>query len=99
MLETVTILHQGRLLMSEEADDLHSGGATLTGPAAAVDRHTAGQRVVGVRDLGPTRQATVFGDLDEQALALAQRDGLQVGAVPLQDLFIHLTDTEPEEIS
>lgn len=97
MLETVTILHEGRLLLSHEADDLHSGGATLTGPAAVVDRHTTGQRVVGVRDLGPTRQATVFGDLDEQALAAAQHDGLQVGAVPLQDLFIHLTDTQPEE--
>lgn len=97
MLETVTILHDGRLLLSSEADDLHSGGATLTGPTAVVNQHTAGQRVVGVRDLGPTRQATIFGDLDEEALAAAQRDGLQVGAVPLQDLFIHLTDTEPEE--
>ena len=73
MLETVTILHEGRLLLSGEADDL---------------------QVVGTRDLGPTRQVTVFGELDEHALAAAQTRGLQVGAVPLQDLFIHLTDTQ-----
>lgn len=97
MFETVTILREGRLLLSGEADDLHARGATLTGPAAVVDRHAAGLRIVGTRDLGPTRQVTAFGDLDERALAAAQDDGLQVGAVPLQDLFIHLTETQPEE--
>lgn len=99
MVETVTILHEGRLLLASEADDLHASGATLTGPREVVDRHTAGQSVVGTRDLGPTRQVTVFGDLDEQALTNAQRDGLQIGAVPLQDLFIHLTDSQPEELT
>lgn len=94
MLETVTILHEGRLLLSGEADDLHSRGATLTGPRSEVDRHCADLQVVGSRDLGPTRQVTVFGELDEDALAAAQARGLQVGAVPLQDLFIHLTDTQ-----
>ena len=97
MLETVTILHEGRLLLSGEADDLHTRGATLTGPAAVVDQHANRLQVVGTRDLGPTRQVTVFGDLDERSLDAAQHDGLQVGAVPLQDLFIHLTDTQPEE--
>ncbi|USQ78509.1 ABC transporter ATP-binding protein [Ornithinimicrobium faecis] len=97
MLETVTVLHEGKLLLSSEADDLHTNGATLTGPAEIVDRHTAGQQVVGTRDLGPTRQVTVFGNLDEAALAAAEREGLQVGAVPLQDLFIHLTDTQSDE--
>ncbi len=97
MLETVTILHEGRLLLSNEADDLHVSGATLTGAAEVVDRHATGQQVVGTQDLGPTRQVTVFGDLDEAALAAAERDGLTVGAVPLQDLFIHLTDTDRAE--
>lgn len=97
MLETVTILHEGRLLLSGEADDLHARGATLTGPAARVDHHSRGLDVVGTRDLGPTRQVTVFGEHDETALSAAEQDGLQIGAVPLQDLFIHLTDTPSEE--
>ena len=97
LLETVTILHEGRLLLSGEADDLHSQGATLTGPSEVVDRHAGNLAVIGTRDLGPTRQVTVFGDLDESALAAAERDGLQIGAVPLQDLFIHLTETLPEQ--
>ena len=92
MLETVTIIHQGRLLLSEEADELRARGATLTGPADAVDRLTAGQTVIGSRDLGPTRQATLFGDLDTAALDRAADHGVTAGPVPLQDLFIHLTE-------
>lgn len=92
LLETVTILHAGELLLSEESDDLHARGATLTGPTDIVDRFTSGQPVIGTRDLGPTRQATVFGALDETVLARAKEDGLQVGPVPLQDLFIHLSN-------
>lgn len=91
LLETVSIVHQGRLMLSASADGLRRRGATLTGPAALVDAATARFTVVGSRDLGPTRQVTVYGDLDEADLSAAQRDGLQVGPVPLQELFIHLT--------
>lgn len=92
MLETVTILHGGRLLLSEEAEDVRARGATLTGPTAVVDRLTAGASVIGARDLGPTRQVTLFGDLAPDLLDRAGQAGVQVGPVPLQDLFIHLTN-------
>lgn len=97
LVETVTILAGGTVLLSEEADDLRRRGVTLTGPTAAVDQSAAsqtalGHTVVGSRDLGPTRQLTLYGDLDQQALVDAERAGLQIGPVPLQDLFIHLTD-------
>lgn len=91
LLETVTILHEERLLLSEETEDLRRRGATITGPAQAVASYSEGQQVLATRDLGPTRAVTLFGDLDDDALYRAQRDGLDVGPVPLQDLFIHLT--------
>lgn len=100
LLETVTVLHEGRaVLAGEEADTVRTRGATLTGPARLVDELTTGRPVLGVRDLGPTRQAVLFGDLDADALDRAEREGVQVGPVPLQDLVIHLTDstTTPKE--
>lgn len=92
LLETVTILAGGTVLLSAEADDLRSRGVTLTGPADAIERATVGHAVVGMRDLGPTRQVTLFGDLDPPALHEAERSGVKVGRVPLQELFIHLTE-------
>lgn len=90
-LDTVTILSGGTVMLSEEADDVRSKGVTLTGPAALVDAAAAGHHPVGLRDLGPTRAVTLFEDLDPAVLHDAERAGVRVGPVPLQDLFIHLT--------
>ena len=94
LLETVTVLHGGTMLLSDEVDDLRARGATITGPAAVVAELAATHRqVLASRDLGPTRQVTLFGDLDDGVLERARHAGLEIGPVPLQDLFIHLTDT------
>lgn len=94
LLETVTVLSRGRLLLHEEAEDIRTQGLTLTGPSAAVGHLVDGHRVIGSRDLGPTRQVTLFGGLDEATLGRARAAGVDVGAVPLQDLFIHLTEED-----
>lgn len=92
LLETVTILHRGRVLLSAEADEVRSHGLTITGPAARVDAVAAQLTVVASRDLGPTRQITAYGPVDPAVLDLAARAGLTIDAAPLQDLFIHLTE-------
>lgn len=94
LLERVVILDAGRVLLCEETEALRAKGVTITGPADRVDAAVAGLGVVGTRDLGPTRQVTVFDDLDDGALDRAAAAGLQLGGVPLQDLFIHLTARE-----
>lgn len=91
-VETVSILSHGELIMRAEADDLRRKGVTLTGPSHTVDELVDGQLVIGSRDLGPTRQVTLFGDLEPAALSRARDAGVDIGAVPLQDLFIHLTE-------
>lgn len=93
MLETVTILHRGSVLLQTDAEQIRGRGVTITGPTRALDAliQTHPVTVIGRRDLGPTSQITLYGDLPETVLDRAQQDGMSVGAVPLQDLFIHLT--------
>jgi ABC-2 type transport system ATP-binding protein len=95
LLERVVILDGGRVLLAEETDALRERGVTVTGPARDVDAAVAGLRVVGSRDLGPTRQVTVFDELGDGLERRAAQAGLRLGPVPLQDLFIHLTAKEP----
>ncbi len=82
LLETVTILHKGKVLLAEEADDVRRRGVTITGPAARVDEVCRGLTVVGTRDLGPTRQVTAYGELSGSTVEAAERAGLVVGAPP-----------------
>ncbi|BEL04949.1 ABC transporter ATP-binding protein [Actinoplanes sichuanensis] len=91
LFEQVLILHEGRLLLRADVDELRARGVSVTGPQQVVDDFVFGLTVLAQRRLGPTKEVTVFGGLDDERRALADRYGLQLGPVALQDLFIHLT--------
>lgn len=92
LFEDVVILKDGRLLLQENAERLRSRGAALIGPADKVDAVVTGMKVVGSRSLGPTKSVTVYGDAIDALHQRAAAAGLQVAPVPLQDLFVHLTE-------
>jgi ABC-2 type transport system ATP-binding protein len=91
LLEDVVVLHHGRVLLTADAQSLRAEGVAVTGPRAAVEDFVAGRRVLGRQALGGTSQVTVLGGVDDESLAAARAAGLDLGPVPLQDLFVHLT--------
>jgi ABC-2 type transport system ATP-binding protein len=93
IFEEVVIIDHGRLVLQGDADELRGKGATVTGEAGAVEAFVTGRDVLETRRLGPTGAATVFGDLSEQDRRQAKQAGLEIGPVPLQDLFVHLTES------
>lgn len=97
LFEDVVIIDHGRLVLHEHVDTLHSRGATVTGAAEAVDRFTTHRTVLAEKQLGPTKQSTIYGTLDECDRAAAREQGLELGPVGLQDLFVHLTGTREDE--
>lgn len=92
LFEEVLIIDAGKLILREDADTLRSRGAAVTGPADAVDRFVGGLTVLGERLLGRTKSATVYGALDGTVRQRAGDEGLELGPIGLQDLFIHLTE-------
>ena len=96
LFEEVVIIDEGRLVLHEEADVLRSKGATVTGPQERVDRFIHGRTVLGEKQLGPTKSATVFGAFGNDHVEEARQAGLELGPVPLQDLFVHLTGPSEE---
>ncbi|GMA32012.1 ATP-binding cassette domain-containing protein [Litorihabitans aurantiacus] len=91
VLEDVVVLDRGRALVSGSADDVRAGGLTLTGRAGEVDLVLGGREVLARRDLGPTAQVTVLTSPGDELAGRARDAGLEIGAVGLQDLFVHLT--------
>ena len=91
ILEDVVIIHRGRVLMHRSAEDLRSEGVELTGPAEAVDAMTEGLRTLSERHLGRTKSVVVFEPFDGDRARRATEAGIDVGPIPLQDLFVHLT--------
>lgn len=97
LFEDVVLLDRGRVLVTGPADDLRARGATLTGPAADVGRAGAGRTVLLERRLGPTTELTVDGPLSAEERAAATDAGVTVGAVAIQDMFVHLTSGKGQD--
>jgi ABC-2 type transport system ATP-binding protein len=103
LFEGVLVLHEGRVLVHDDADGIRGRGVSITGPAEVVDRFVAVQAGNGIRELGTqrlggTKQVSMFGELDAATRSQARALGLEVGSLPLQDLFVHLTDAHGREI-
>jgi ABC-2 type transport system ATP-binding protein len=97
----VAIIDEGRLVTHDDTDSLRARGTEVTGPAAAVDGfvEAIGLRVLTTRELGGTKAAVTYGELTDAARRQAAAAGLELGPIPLQDLFVHLSAARPEEMS
>ncbi|GAA1681588.1 ABC transporter ATP-binding protein [Glycomyces endophyticus] len=89
-LEEVVIVDRGRILRHADIEAFQGMGATLTGPADAVD--ALGLAALAEQRLGGTKSITVAEPLDAATRERAAAGGVEIGPVGLQDLFIHLTD-------
>lgn len=91
LIERVLVIDKGRIVMNESTDAVRDRAATIVGETAAVEAFAAGREVIHRESLGRVSSVTVLGALtpDERASLAAQ--GLEAGAVSLQQLIVRLT--------
>ncbi len=92
LVEHVTVLHHGGVVVHAEADAARAGVLLVSGAADDVAAFTAGRRVLAERRAGRTVEA-VLADADGRLRPAAERAGLEVGTPSLQDALVHLTGT------
>jgi ABC-2 type transport system ATP-binding protein len=97
LLSHVLMIDRGRLVADADADALRSSAFTVEGLAGEVDAFTAGCRVMHRETIGGTARVVVRGALDAEAKRQAERRGLAVGPVSLQELFIRMTGWTEQE--
>jgi ABC-2 type transport system ATP-binding protein len=91
LLQHVLVLDRGRVVASDDAEELRGRGLQLIGPEAAVEDLVAGYDVLDRRRLGGTLAASVHGVLDPTLRERAEHAGVEVHGLSLQDLVVHLT--------
>ncbi|WP_313344506.1 ABC transporter ATP-binding protein [Sedimentibacter sp.] len=94
LFDEVLILDNGKLLLHEDYETLTSKGMSITGNAVEVDKFVAGKRILSSQQLGKTKSVMIYGERTEEIENMADRLGLEIGPISLQDLFIHLTEME-----
>ena len=86
VLERIIIIKDGNIIRNTSAEELLQAGYCISGSAALVDDYTKGRALIGCDTLGGLKTAYVIGKPDG-----AIPDGLEVGNMDLQKLFIQLT--------
>ena len=91
LFDHVLILDRGALIVDEPYDLVAERGVTVTGPIDAVEAFARNREVIGKQTLANTAAYVVYGALSDEERREAAASGLELNAVPFQDLFIHLT--------
>jgi len=91
LVEHVLVIDQGRLIVDEEADQLRGQMVTVTGPPAAVDAFVAGRTELHRTTIGPLVRSTLRGVADADSRAEAERLGVTITPLSLQQMVVSLT--------
>jgi len=94
LFDEVLVLNKGKLILHEEFESLITKGASVTGPAEKADAFIQTKQQLNTQQLGNTKSVMIYGELSDAERRTAQENGLEIGPVALQDLFIHLTEGE-----
>ncbi|ANU15305.1 ABC transporter ATP-binding protein [Planococcus halocryophilus Or1] len=92
LFDHVVIIHEGRLLLDNDYETISTQGVSITGAVDRVDAFVSGRKILNEQKLGDTKSVMTYGALSEEDRLSAQDQGLAVGPLSLQDLFIHLTE-------
>ena len=88
LVEQVTIVDRGRVLLASSAEELRASGYSVSGRAADVRAYCEGLDVLDVDELGGVAVAYLLGTPDAERL----NDRLDTAPVNLQKLFVKLTE-------
>ena len=94
LFDEVLILHKGKLLLQENYETLISRGVSVTGNNIKVDEFAHGKNILNSEQLGNTKSVMIYEERTNDLENQADKLGLEIGPISLQDLFIHLTEGE-----
>ncbi|MGO1496477.1 ABC transporter ATP-binding protein [Agrococcus casei] len=93
LLETVTVIDNGELLMQHDVDELADAAFAFAGTRAAVDQFAGSVQVLERTDIGGLSTVVVRGPITQDAARLASDLRLDKSRASLQDLFVAVTES------
>jgi ABC-2 type transport system ATP-binding protein len=92
LFDHVLIMHQGKIMIDEPADEILERGFAVTGEKSQVEEFTKDLRVLHREALGQIQKVIIFGEKEKLKVEVLERLNIEISEVSLQDLFIHLTE-------
>jgi len=88
IIEDVVVIKNGKVIMNDSVENVLSQGYSISGTTVAVDKYIEGKNVLGSDVLGGLKTAYLLGNINPKDIPA----GMEVSALDLQKLFIHMTN-------
>jgi ABC-2 type transport system ATP-binding protein len=95
LFEEIIIINMGRVILKENAESLRSRAYYVSGSKSSVDKYIGNKRVLYTNMLGNIKSAAILFE-DERDSQFVD-EGIEFSPIPLQKLFIYLTEGDGGE--
>lgn len=92
VFEEVVIIKEGSLVEHLPVEELKERARYISGKASVVDEAVKGLKVMHSEMVGATKICAIFNKLDEEKLQKLSSLDLDISGIPIQKLFIYLTN-------
>ena len=94
LFEEIIILKDEKVYLKEKINDLMGKGYFLSGRLDKMESMVKDKNIIHREEFGTTTILGVFGDLSKAEKDSLRGNGIDISGIPLQKLFVLLTDTE-----
>nr|WP_300002409.1 ABC transporter ATP-binding protein [Tissierella sp.] len=98
LFEEVIILKDEEVYLKEEVEKLMEDAYFLSGKLENMKKVIASKRVISKEEFGTINIVGIFDSLSKEEKDLLKENAIEISAIPLQKLFVLLTQDELEEV-
>ncbi|SHE44028.1 ABC-2 type transport system ATP-binding protein [Tissierella praeacuta DSM 18095] len=92
LFEEVIILNNKRVMLKNEVNALKEKAYFLSGREDLINPIIKDKKVIHKEEFGSTKIVGIYGDLTEQEINYARNKNIDISNIPLQKLFIYITE-------
>ncbi len=98
LFEEVIILNEENIALKEDVDSLVKRSYFLSGREKVIDSFIGNKRVIHSEEFGSTKIVGIYGELTEEEFQEIRDNNIDISNIPLQKLFIYLTENMVKEV-
>lgn len=97
LFEEVIIINDEKIALKDDVDTLTKKSYFLSGREDKINTVIKDKRVIHSEDFGSTKIIGIYGELTEDEIKIIKDSNIEISNIPLQKLFIYLTENIGKE--
>lgn len=98
LLESIVVVHDGKLLLQEPMEKIREKGIWLTGERERVDHVVGSRNILDESTIGSVKKVMIDAQYTDEWRALGLSSGISVEKAHLQDYLLHMTENVKESV-